>query len=147
MAVTHKRLTKTLKDILSRASDLFDSNGYSIGSLLRLKVKTFFVMTPPIYSTHDPADIIVADMASKKKLWSNTSVTISSPSNQKPITTYVKKNEMVLYAGLDVVYYGDEPYLSVNAVYNENMFSLYIMSLEDLEELPQMLEQSWEKLF
>lgn len=133
-----KRLSKTISDFLS-------TFGLVSGKLLRLKSKTFFAISPPNFDSPDfPINKINFENKTERPTWKATG---NTKNKIYPKTCYMKKNDIVMYLGTDVLYYGDEAYACVNVFYDEKIYSLYIISFEDIQDSKNIIFSSWEVLF
>lgn len=133
---TQKNSNKTENSLLRRANKLFESFGLTEGRLLRLKSKTFFAISPPVFELAT----IPVSVENPKASDSPGHLRTNGPQR----TCYIKKNDIIMYIGPDVVSYGDEAFIVLNCVYDERVYSLYIISVEDLDDVPDMIHKAWE---
>jgi hypothetical protein len=151
MGACDKNLTTKGKRLSKTVSEFLSTLGLVPGKLLRLRAKTFFVISPPCFETPDfGSEKAATSNIKERKSWQTTgtgNVAASGNVTSNPKTRYLKKNDIVMYLGVDMLYYGDEAYSCINVFCDEKIYCLYIISFEDLQESKNMILANWELLF
>lgn len=147
MTIANKKKKAGETALRKRADTYFASFGLQKGKILQLKTKNFFAISPPMFAPVDLAVAHITETDSNRKKWRNSKATQAQAKNPKTVSAYLKKDDIVMYLEPAITFYGEEAYISITAIYKENIFALYIISIEDLEEFSDIFHRSWNVLF